>query len=205
MQLDQLVHWRLQGTPDVFKETWQGEQWLTISHGQPYDVGVFQRATFARPIKRAVITMTAARYTTGDLALRLGIDPTGLANPAGIRVQWSDWLGPDKPTVLVWSFDDLSTTEITVFLRATTGDWPTSSNVARFRDVQIEVEYADAPEPEPEPDPEPDQGILAEIEQVLTVVQGQLDRLGGLLDEWDTAQAWADTYNYNRNRGLGAS
>jgi hypothetical protein len=196
MQLEQLTQWHLQGQPDFFLETWQGEQWRTISHGQPYDAGFFQRITFGRPIKRAVLTTVAARYTTGGLMLRLGIDPTGLANPAGIRVQWSDWLGPNEPTLLSWPFADLNTTEITVFLRATTGGWPTTANVARFRDVRLEVEYAGT-EPEP-PEPEPEQpGCPGQIAQVLAEIQERLALIDEYLAQWGEAQAWIDEYNRN--------
>jgi hypothetical protein len=153
MILNQLTHWRTSGTPDVFRETWAEHEWGVISHGQPHDAGFVQRVEFERPVKKVTLSVVASLYTDGRLMLRLGINPQGDTNPAGVGVQWSAWLGAPwwmgEPRTLAHTVDGLSTNAVTVFLRGATGGWTVRANVSRWRDARLEVEYAE-PEPEPE-------------------------------------------------------
>ena len=187
MQLTQLTHWRTSGTPDVFTETRDGHVWSVISHGKPHDAGFFQRVEFARPVKRIALSVVAGLHTDGGLMLRLGIDPTGGTNPAGLGIKWSGWLGPSngwagEDRTLTHS-DDMLTNAATVFLRSATGGWPSRSNVSRWCDAQLDVEYLDtAPEPEPEPDPpEPDPDTpesIRVLQQAMTLSSQLLEQAG---------------------------
>jgi hypothetical protein len=224
MILNQLTHWRTSGTPDVFRETWAGHEWGVISHGQPHDAGFVQRVEFERPIKKATLSVVANLYTDGRLMLRLGINPQGDTNPAGVGVQWSAWLGAPwwmgEPRTLAHTVDGLSTNAITVFLRGATGGWPVRSNVSRWRDARLEVEYAE-PEPEPDPDPpdppdlppdDPRKWAIERIQEIQAEVVGLAERgvvlleqvgelaqfLGLTEEERERGQAWIDEFNMNR-------
>ena len=210
VQLDKLVYWRLQGTPDVFTETRDGERWTAISHGKPYHAGFFQRVEFDRPIVAARLSVIATLFTTGSLGIRVGMNITGETDPQASNVSWCHWEGPDngwtgtspkEVSINLLSF--MPRKQVTVFLESKTGDWATTANISWWRDVQLEVVYAEdepepEPEPEPDPEPDPDQGIIGEIAQTLGEINQRLERISGLLDAWGKGQAWVDTYNHNR-------
>ncbi len=183
MLLDQLVHWRLRGRPDVFRETKDGHEWLTISHGNPYNAGFLQQVTLAQSIQSATLTTVASLYTTGGLMLRMGIDPTGQTDPAGKTIAWCGWLGPSNgwpgdAKRLHFSLDKLNTDAATIFLQATTGDWPTKANIARYRNMCLEIEYTEPEQPEPEPVPEE----IRVLQKAMEMARKLLDQAEVLLE-----------------------
>ena len=200
MQLDQLIHWRIVGTPDVFTETKDGHEWQVIhSGGAVHQAGFSQIVGFERPIKTVFLSAIASLYTTGGgLMVRLGVEVDG-------KTDWSGWFGPDNgwpgypPKLLKHGAYGLNTKVVTAFLESKCR-YPVKANTSRWRDVQLEIEYLDeGPEPEPEPEPDPDlPGCPGEIAQMLTEIQERLDRIDGYLKQWGEAQAWVDRYNQNR-------
>ena len=159
MQLNNLIHWRLQGTPDVFTEKRAGETWTVIDSSEPYRAGLAQVVEFDRLVDQATLSAKASFFTQGALNVRIGIDSTGNLNPEEASVDWSGWTGTDHgwtggPAILAHTSFGFQTKTVIVFLEAA-GRWP-NKNTSRWRDVQLEVEYADSPEPEPNPDPNPE-------------------------------------------------
>ena len=184
MKLDNLTYWRTSGTPDVFTETRDGEEWLVIDSDKAYTAGFSQVVYFDKPIKAASLSVVASLYTNGGgLMLRLGVHPSGLTP------LWSGWYGPDngwsgtKAQVLRFIARDLNAISISVSLEGRAlrpPRWP-AKNTCRWRDVQIEVEYT-GQEPEPPepptppelPDPDPDTPESIRVLQQAMVLSSQL-------------------------------
>ena len=225
MNLDNLIHWRLVGKPDVFTETWDGDKWLVIDSDRPYRAGFYQTVQLARPIQNVILMARASLWTAnGGLMIRAGIDPHGGTDPTASSITWGGWEGPDNgwfgepPRVIGVSRALLNTSKVTVFLEGTCR-WAVK-NVCRFRDVRLEVEYAEEPEPppppEPSPEPEPEYppgdprrwavermreiqaqiAALCETSQTLLEEVRDLAALFGLTEEEQArAQAWIEEYN----------
>ena len=224
MHLNQLIHWRTSGTPDVFTETRDGHEWLVIDSDKAYTAGFSQVVYFDKPIKTASLSVVASFYTVGGgLKLRLGMHPSGLSP------LWSGWHGldngwPGEPAqVLRLVARDLNAYSLNVFLEGQAPQaprWP-AKNICRWRDVQLNVEYADVePEPEPEPpEPEPDfpagdprrwavermreiQQKIVELNETSMTLLEEIHDLAAILglteEERARAQAWVDEYNHNR-------
>ena len=204
MQLANLVYWKLEGTPAVFKERKDGHEWFVIDSDKAYTAGFSQVVYFDKLVTTVSISVVASLYTTGGgLMLRLGVHPSGLAP------LWSGWYGPDngwdgqKAQVLRFVARDLDTYSINVTLegRAPSAPrWP-GKNICRWRDVQLEVEYGGDPEP-PDPEPEPEPGIpgqiaqlQAEITELYEQVSTRLTKIDALIVQWNQAQVWIDVYN----------
>ena len=209
MQLDNLTHWRLQGTPDVFTERWNDQEWLVVhTGGATHWAGFYKRVEFDRSIKWASATVEAALYTDGGLMIRLGIDPEGGIEPRSDSIVWGGWEGPDNgwlghsPKRIGRRVEDLNTKCVTVFLESV-ARYPVRANTSRWRDVQLSVEYGGDPEP-PDPEPEPEPGIpgqiaalQAEITELYEQVSIRLTKIDALIVQWNQAQVWIDDYNSN--------
>ena len=210
MQLANLVHWKLEGTPAVFKERKDGYEWFVIDSDKAYTAGFSQVVYFDKLVTTVSISVVASLYTLGGgLMLRVGIDPTANNVLHSEDVIWSGWYGPDngwngqKAQVLRGFMQYLSTSAITVYLegRAPSAPrWP-GKNICRWRDVQLSVEYGGDPEP-PDPEPEPEPGIpgqiaalQAEITELYEQVSTRLTKIDALIVQWNQAQVWIDDYN----------
>jgi len=164
MRLDQLVHWRLEGTPDVFTEQRDGWEWLVIhSGGATHHAGFLQRVEFDRPVCYLSVTAFATLYTTGGgLMMRVGIDPTGGTDPQASAIQWSGWDGSDNgwdgelPKVIDATIQPLPpVVQATAFLESKCR-WPVKANTARWFDPHLVLDYVEEPNPEPNPEPQPE-------------------------------------------------
>lgn len=161
MKLDNLIHWRLEGTPDVFTEERDGQEWQVIhSGGAIHDAGFLQMVDFDKPIKVVTLSACVSLFSPGGgLALRLGIDPYSGTDVQSLNVIWGSWYAPvnewvaSQPGWIQHTLGGLLTDRMTVFLESFCR-YPVRANTSRWRDVQFEVEYADQ-EPEPDPEPEP--------------------------------------------------
>ncbi len=151
------------------------------------------------------VSVVASLFTAGGgLMLRLGVDPTGGVSPLGRAVRWSGWHGPDNgwegepARTLRLSVPGLDTDVVTVFLESM-ARWPVA-NTSRWRDVQMGWLYGEGePEPEPEPEPGPEPGIPGEIaelkreiRELLGQVEARVERVDGLLAEWERGQGVAE-------------
>ena len=208
MQLDNLTHWRLQGTPDVFTEMRDGHEWKIIhTGGATHRAGFMQLVQFERPIETATLWVWVSFYSPGgDLSLRVGIDPSGNAGPNAEWIQWGNWYTTrdekqaNMPARLIYHVKSLNTDRITVFLESQC-NWKVRANTSRWRDVQLEVEYLDT-DPEPDPDPEPGiPGQIAALQAEITAYYDQISiclaKIDALIVQWNEAQAWVDNYNSN--------
>ena len=174
MKLNQLIHWRLEGTPDVFTEKRDGETWQVIhSGGAIHDAGFLQTVYFDKLVKEITLWVCVSLFSPGGgLALRLGIDPHSGADPQSSKIIWGSWYAPEnewvasQPGWIQHTLGNLQSYGVTVFLQSKCL-YPVKANTSRWRDVQLKIEYVGTePEP-PGPDPDPDQGIAGEVVQVL--------------------------------------
>jgi len=80
------------GNPDQIYVGLNAVRWHTDK--TPFDAGLKQTVSVANP--NGIITLEAHGLTdsTGDLSLRIGIDPTGNDNPKGSSVIWSSAVAP---------------------------------------------------------------------------------------------------------------
>ena len=183
MQLDQLIHWRIVGTPDVFTEERDGELWTVIDSNHPYRAGLAQVVELDRFVDQATISVKASFFTQGALNIRIGIDLTNNWRPESESIDWSGWTGTDhgwtgtSPYALVHTAFGPQTKTVIVFLEAR-GRWA-NKNTSRWRDVQLEVEYLDeGPEPEP---PEPEPGTpeaIRTLQEAMTLSSQLLEQAG---------------------------
>lgn len=230
MKLENLIHWRLEGTPDVFIEERDGQIWRVIhSGGTTHDAGFLQTVRFDKPIKAVTLSACVSLFSPGGkLALRLGIAPYSDLLPQSKNITWGSWYAPEnewvagQPGWIQHRLDVSAGDSVTVFLQSACL-YPVRANTSRWRDVQLEVEYQ---EPDPEPDPEPPipppdlpdddprkwaiqrmQEIQIEIVALVEKSVVLLDEVGELaavlgLTEEERARALAWVAEYNHNKGF---
>jgi len=225
MQLTELEPWVVSGSPSIFTEMKDGEEWHVIDSGRAYHAGFSQTVHFDRPVSWVMLSTRASMYTVGrTMAIRIGIDVSGDFDPLSPNIFWAGWEGPDngwsgEPKTLQGSFSWLGQTDkLVVFLEAR-ANWPLK-HTARFRDAWLQFEYADEPEP-PEPEPEPPEPppdlpdgdprkwaiermqqiqaqVVAMVETSVTLLEEVTQlalQLGLTPEEQARAQAWLDEYN----------
>ena len=182
------------------------EKLIDTGGNRDHRAGFWQQFQFDGPTESVHLSAMASLYTHGGLMLRIGIDPTSNTDPYADTVKWSGWYGPDngwsgdRPATLVYTLNNANTDRVTVFLESR-GKWRLK-NTSRWRDVQIHATLDDEPEPEPEPDdggiPGQIAALQAEINELAEQIEGRLERIDALLDEWDRMQRIAQALNDSR-------